>query len=78
MGRPSTLAAATYGFSRSTSTSARVMRAGSGHWAKAMTSVMTGIDGPKRATTSSSMSSSGSAICASRSREMIVSTQPPK
>ena len=76
--RPSTWAAATYGFSRSTSTRARVSRAGSGHCAMAMTSVITGIDGPNRATTSSSISSSGSDICASSRRETTVSTQPPK
>ena len=54
------------------------MRAGSGHCANAITRVMTGIEGPNSATTSSSMSSNGNAICASRRREMRVSTQPPK
>ena len=56
----------------------RVSLATSGHWAMAMTKVITGMDGPKRATTSSSIISSGSDICASSSRETTVSTQPPK
>ena len=68
--RPSTRAAATYGFSRSTRTNDRVRRAISGHCAIAMTNVITGIDGPNSATTSSSIISSGSDSCASRSREI--------
>ena len=56
----------------------RVSRATSGHWAMAITKVMTGMEGPNRATTSSSIMSSGRDIWASRSRETTVSTQPPK
>jgi hypothetical protein len=44
----------------------------------AMTNVITGMDGPNRATTSSNIMTSGSDSCASSSRDSTASTQPPK
>ena len=54
------------------------MRAISGHCAMAITKVMTGMDEPNNATTSSSIIRSGSESCASRRRLTTASTQPPR